>query len=257
MENTAAKLEDALARTEADTDAALKSATALASQLKRAKKAASVGSLRDLERALEGAEELAGTLRDSVRTARTGWRFDDRAYLDSGEFAQELLAAAQAAGVRVVEQEDRLVSYPSLVRILPADAAIEIDRRRLRSIRPSVVVESLKRAQTRPLRFRPATFLETLFRAYRLVLAENGRDLGSVARVVDLYRVLTLLPTAAYTKPEFARDLHQLDESGETRTRDGLTLSFSAATGTKGGSFLPAVTSSGDVKPYYGIAFRP
>jgi hypothetical protein len=250
-------LEDALARTEADTDAALKSVKVLASQLARAKKAASVGSLRDLERALEAAGELAGAVRDSVRTASTGWRFDDRAYLDSGEFTRELLAAADTAGVRVVEQDDRLVSYPSLVRVLPVDSAIEIDRRRLRSIRPSVVVESLKLAQTRPLRFRPATVLETLLRAYRLVLAENGRDLGSVARVVDLYRVLTLLPTSAYTKQEFARDLYQLDESGETRTRDGLTLSFSAATGTKGGSFLPAVTRSGDVKPYYGIAFRP
>lgn len=258
MENSTGNLEGALARTEADTDAALKSATALASQLKRAKKAASVGSLLDLERALEGVDELAGTVRDSVRTVRAGWRcFDARTYLESGEFTRELLEAAETAGVRVVEQGDhRLVSYPSLVRVLPADAAIEIDRRRHRAIRPSVVVETLRRAQTQPPRFRPAPLLETLLCAYRLALAENGKEKGSLARVVDLYCILTLLPTTAYTKQEFARDLYLLDQSGETRTRDGLTLTFHAATGTKGGSFLTAVTSSGDVKPYYAIAFR-
>ena len=60
MEHPTAKLEDALARTEADTEAALKISSALTSQLKRAKKAAALGSLRDLERALAAADELAG-----------------------------------------------------------------------------------------------------------------------------------------------------------------------------------------------------
>jgi hypothetical protein len=251
------RLEDALAQTESDADGALKSAAALTSQLKRAKKAAALGSLRDLERALESAEELAGAVRDSVLGARGGWRFDEREYLSSGEFMQELLAAAREARVRVVEQDDRLVSYPSLVRVVAGDAVVEIDRRRQRAIRPSVIVDALKRAQTQPPRFRPDRFLDTLLRAYRLVLAEHHREVGSNARVVDLFRVLTLLPTTSYSKQEFARDLYLLDESGETRTRDGLTLSFSAATGTKGRNVLTAVTKEGELKPYYAIAFRP
>jgi len=249
-------LERALARTEADTDAALKAAAALTSQLKRAKKASQSGALRDLERALETAEDLSGALRDSVRTARSGWRFDDRGHLESGAFIREVLGKARAAGVAVVELDEGLVSYPSLVRILPADAAIEIDRKRERSIRPSVVVEKLRAAQARPPRFRAEQFLETLLRAYRLVVAENGRGVGSAARVVDVHRVLTLLPGASYTKQEFARDLYLLDESGVTRTREGLTLSLAAATGTKGGTSLTAVTKSGDVKPYYAIGFH-
>jgi hypothetical protein len=251
-----ARLESALARTEADTDGAAKAAAALTGQLKRAQKAARLGILRDLERALEAAEELAGALRDSVRAARAGWRFDDRAYLETGAFTAELLDTAQAAGVRVVEQDDRLLSYPSLVRVLPGDAAIEIDRKRQRSIRPSVVVESLRAAQSRPPRFRPEPFLETLLRAYRFVAAENGREVGGVVRLVDVHRVLTLLPGTSYTKQEFARDLYLLDESGVTQTREGLTVAFAAATGTKGGSSLSAVTRAGDVKPYYGVAFR-
>src|SRR5205085_10316916 len=99
------RLEGALARTEADADAAVKVATALMSQLKRAKKAAHLGSLRELERALESAENLAGALRDSVRGARSGWQFDDRDYLESVAFTQELLEPARAAGVHVLEQD--------------------------------------------------------------------------------------------------------------------------------------------------------
>jgi hypothetical protein len=108
----------------------------------------------------------------------------------------------------------------------------------------------------RPPRFAPERFLETLLRAYRLVLAEKGKTEGSVAKVVDVHRVLTLLPPVSYTKQEFARDLHLLDDSGVTQTKGGLRLSFAAATGTKGASFLAAVTRSGELKPYYGIAFR-
>src|SRR5205814_1928676 len=104
--------------------------------------------------------------------------------------------------------------------------------------------------------FAPERFLETLLRAYRLVLAETRREAGAVVRIVDVYRVLTLFPGTSYTKQEFARDLYLLDESGTTRTRDGFTVSFAAATGTKGASSLTAVTQAGDVKPYYGIAFR-
>ena len=75
MEQSGATLEGALTRTESDIDAALKAAAATVAQLKRAKKAATVGGLRDLERALEGAEQLSGAFRDSVRAARAGWEF--------------------------------------------------------------------------------------------------------------------------------------------------------------------------------------
>src|SRR5262245_7633547 len=88
MEAHSPTLEGALARTESDIEAALKATAAVMSQLKRAKKAAAQGVLRDLERNLEAADQLAGALRDSVRAARGGWAFDDRGYLGSGAFAK-------------------------------------------------------------------------------------------------------------------------------------------------------------------------
>lgn len=251
-------LEAALERTEADADAALKAAVAAAAQLKKVKKAAAVGALRELARALESAAELAAALAEAARAARAGWAFDERAHLESGAYARELLEVAQAGGVRLYEQDDRLVGYPSLVRVLPGEAAIEIDRKRQRSIRPTVVVERLKAAQERPLRFRAEQFLEALLRAYRLVAAEQRKESGATVRLLDVYRILTVLPgqAAAYSRQEFARDVYLLDESGVEVTREGFRLSLPAASGTRTGSALTTVTKSGELKLYYGIAFR-
>lgn len=258
MEAHRLNLEDALARSEADADAALKAAAAVVSQLKRAKKAAVTGALRDLERSLESAEQLAGALRDAVRSARTGWQFNDREHLESGAFAQEVLELGRARGVALQEQDDQIVSYPSLVRILPAEAAIEIDRKRRRGIRPSVVVETLRAAQGRQPRFRSEPFIEALLRAYQLLVAVQAKEPGATVKLVDVYRVLTVLPgqPAAYSRQEFARDIYLLDESGIDRTKDGSRMTLPASSGARTSSTLATVMRNGDLKIYYGIEFR-
>jgi hypothetical protein len=252
------RLEEALARTESDVDSALKAAQALVAQLKRVQKAALTGSTRDLEKALEHALELAGATRDSVAGAKSGWRFETRNYLESGTFTEEILAMAARHSLMAQEEDGRIVSFPSLMRVLPADEAVEIDRKRVREIRPSRLVDRLKQAQTRPPRFRPEPFLNTLYSAYEFVLAQRNRQIGETVRLVDIYDVLTLLPGARtqYSKPEFVRDIYLLDESGVTATRDGTRLSFHAATGAKSASALRAVTRDGQLKTYYGLAFR-
>jgi hypothetical protein len=251
-------LEVALARTESDADAAIKTARSVVSQLAKAKKAASVGALRELERGLDAAQELAGALRESIRSTRVGWCFDERPYLESGEYARELIELGRSRGVDLREQDERIVAFPSLVRILPADAAIEIDRKRQRQIRPSHVVEAFRAAQGRPPRFRADQFLEALLRAYRLVVAEQGREVGATVRLLDVYRILTVLPgsASAYSRQEFARDVYLLDESGVEQTRDGSRVSLPAATGTKGTQAITTVTREGSVKTYFGLAFR-
>lgn len=212
----------------------------------------------DLDKALEQAQQLAGATREAVARARSGWSFDTRAHMESGAFTDEVLAAAEDAGVTAQEQDGRIVSFPSLVRVLPGDEAVEIDRKRTREVRPSHIVGRLQSAQSRPTRFRAEPFLEALLRAYRYVIAEGGREIGDTVRLVDVYRALTVLPgqSAAYSMPEFVRDIYLLDESRVAESRDGLRLSLPAASGTRTGSALRAVTRSGDMKTYYGIAFR-
>ncbi len=250
--------EDVLAATEEQSGATLRAAATVARELRKAKAAAAGGQTRELRRALEAAQGLAAQLAEAATALRHGFDFDEHEYLASGSYAKELLAAAAARGVDMFEEDERLLCYPSLVRVLPDQAALEIDRRRERRLRPSVVAGLLGAAQGRGPRFRPEPFLDSLRAAYELVVAGQGKKADAVVRLIDVWAVLTLLPgqSREYTKPEFARDLYLLDQSGVTVTpRSGRRLRWSASTGTKGAGVLTTVARGGQQQRYWGVSF--
>ncbi len=250
--------EGALAATEEQAGATLRTAATVVRELRKAKAAAATGQSRELRRALEAAQGLAAQLAGAAAGLRAGFDFDEQEHLASGSYTKELLAAAAAHGVDMFEEDERLLCYPSLVRVLPDQAALEIDRRRERRLRPSVVVGLLAAAQNRGPRFRPEPFLDSLRAAYELVVARQAKKPDAVVRLVDVWAVLTLLPGQAkdYTKQEFARDLYLLDQSGVTVTsRSQRRLRWSASTGTKGTGVLTTVARGGQQQRYWGISF--
>ena len=249
-------LEVALAATQEQVDTALRSAAAASRELKKARVGAAGGQVRDLRKALEAAvvasEELAG----AAKQAQASYDLDESVHLSSGEYVKELLAEAAAQGVSMFEEDDRLLCYPSLLRVLPGDAAIEVDRKRERRLRPSVVVAALAAAQNRPPRFKAEPFLESLAGAYALLAEREGKP-DPVLRLDAVWSVLTLLPGQAreYSRPEFARDLYLLDLSGVTRTKSGRTLRWHASTGTRGAGVLTTVAKTGQRQRYWGVSF--
>lgn len=252
-------LEAALARAEADVEAAARSAAVVVRELRHARAAAAAGQVRDLRRGLDAAAERVADLARSVAHTRESYDVDEAALLSAGAYAEELLATASQAGVAMFQDDDRLLCYPSIVRVLPADLALEIDRRRVRALRPSVVVAQLQRAQTAGPRFKPEPFLASLLSAYDLVLAREGKSAGAVLKLLDVYSVLTLLPGQAreYSKPEFTRDLYLLDQSGLTEVGStGRRLRWSASSGTRLTGVLTTVARSGQQQRYWGIAFE-
>lgn len=254
-------LEAALAKTESDTDAVLKAAAAFTASLKKFRAAAHSGNLRDLRPAIAAAEQAMAGLRQQFANAKEGWDFDEENYFSDGAFTRELLDTAKRSNLRIFERDDRLYSYPALVRVLSNDRAVLIDKLRERRLRPSVLVNHLKEVQRRPPRFKPEAFLESLYAAYMAVLRqrpEKLRSMGSVEELLKLYELLTLLPgqTKEYSKQEFARDIYLLDRSGVTTTRQGYVVSFPASTGTKSPArVVRAIAEDGQEKLYYGIAF--
>jgi len=255
----ATTIEGALARAEADVEAAGGSANALSRELKRARSAAACGDVRELRRALDAAADLGRELERAVAAARASYDVDETELLASGAYAKELLAAAAETGVAMFEEDERLLCYPSIVRVLPGDLALEIDRRRVRGLRPSVVLAQLRRAQSAGPRFKPAPFLTSLLGAYDLVVARQGKTAGAVVRLVDVYSVLTLLPGQSrdYSKPEFTRDLYLLDQSTVTDVGStGRRLRWAASTGTRLSGVLSTVARSGQQQRYWGVAFE-
>ena len=254
----ASSFETMLSTAERDLDAALRGANATVRELKKALAAARTGQIRDLRKALAGAGTAAASLADETAALGDGLELDEQEYLASGAYVKELLAAAEAQGLTIVEEDNLLLCYPSLLRVLPADAAIEVDKVRERRLRPSVLVAALAKAQERDVRFKAEAFLDSLRSAYELLVSGEGKRPDGVVRLFDIWTVLTMLPgqRAQYSKQEFARDLYLLDRSGVTSTaRSPRGVRWSASTGTKGSGTLVTVAPSGQQQRYWGVSF--
>jgi hypothetical protein len=261
-ETRADSLEDALRQAETDADAAIKAASNVVNTLKRYQKAARQGQIRDLRTATEGAKRTLQTLDQEVANLAESWEFDEESYLQSGEYLNELIAQANDSDLSISLQDGRIFCYPAILRVLPGDRAVQIDKQRERRIRPSVLVRLLRDLQKRPPRFKAGDFLSSLHDAYTIAVERRPGRLfpGSPVPLNDLYGLLTLMPgaTREYSRQEFVRDVYLLDQSGETTTRDGKRIEFHASTGTKlARGAMSIITPDGREKRYYAISFAP
>ncbi len=256
-----ASLEQALARTESDAEQALKAAEGLVRSLRKLRAAARTGNLRDLHATMEGGEKALAGLRQQFANTKEGWRFDEQGYFEGEGFVREVLDTGNRLGLRIVDRDDRLYCYPSLLRVSASDRSVYIDKKREAKVRPTVLVAHLKELQRKPPRFRPEGFLASLYAAYTKVVASQPKLLlpyGPVVPLVDLYELLTLLPgqTREYSRQEFARDIYLLHSSDVDTTKNGARVSFPISRGVAGKT-LSVVDQSGEEKRYYGIAFLP
>ncbi len=257
MKTRPGTLEEALQAVERDADVAIKALGAALKAAKKAKSAAAVGQIRDLQQGMDTAAGLAAEATGAVDDLRAGWRFDVGEWFASGEYAKELLASAAEAGVQAFEADERILCYPAIVQVSAADATVVLDKQKDRRVRPSVVVRHLAALQERPPKFKPEAFIETLAAAYDYVVGAKRLRPGAPAKLVDVHKVLTLLPGAArdYTRQEFARDLYLLDQAGVVDAKDGRRMSLPASALTRGGGVLTTVARSGQTKVYVGLAF--
>jgi alpha-D-ribose 1-methylphosphonate 5-triphosphate synthase subunit PhnG len=230
-----------------------------AAAVQRLQKAVATGSVRDLERLRQAARTAAELA--AQRAAECGvFDFDAAAYLSgNGGFLEELIEAAERAGVRLAEREGVIFSYPVLVRPEPASAAVRIDKKLVGTLRPETLAATLKQAQSRDPKARPERFIESLLDAYELVRARRKLDAYIDLPLTRLYDVLTLLPSTDYTLLDFTRDLYFLDISGMTETRRGFRMSLPASTVSreKSARVLRFVTRDGYEKIYASIKFTP
>ena len=251
------EFERACAESERAAAAAAKAASGLARAAKQLEKAAQDGDIAKIHKATDAVKSAEEAARQEARNAQLAWPFtaeQEEAFLGES-YERELLAAGNERGLKISRQDDRLVLYPSIVRLLPEARAVQVDRTRVTGLRPSRLVAHLQANQSKKPRFKPERFLESLYKAYKLVVGAKGVQ-GTT--LVAVYQALTLLPGAdrEYDKADFARDLYFLQSSGTTSTRTGARVSFPASTGTKGGSQLfTFVGSDGRPAVFYGITF--
>jgi hypothetical protein len=257
-EQPSANLEDALARVERASLAAQTAAANLVKSCKDVVKAAAAGDLGRLHKNLERLTSVSQIAAQQIANAAASWQMsieDEEGYLRSG-YDDELIRTAGVAGIDLRRLAGRLVASPSVLQVLPAQRVLRVDRKRIATIRPSVVVAILKEAAMAKPKQTPERFIEILYAAYKLV---TGGDRGGTGtNLAAVYEALTLFPDVRreYGPAEFARDLYELDRSGVKETKDGARVALPAATGTKGGSKLfNFVSPDGEPVTYYAIRF--
>ena len=259
--------EEAFSDTERAANSALKSATDLAKQIRALQKAAKEGNITAIKRSSKNINTALGALRQEVANAVEVWPYTDDqelAYLGNGYLA-ELQGAIREEGLETYEQDGRLISPPSVVRVLPGDRAVRIDKKKVSTLRPPRLAEMLVKNSKKPPRFRADAFLESLYDAYSLVLGEqSSKQLtphrsGSVVPLAKIYEALTLLPGVRreyMDNTDFARGIFFLETQGPSSTKKGARVSFPASTGTKSGrGTFQFVGPDGQVIRYYAIQF--
>ena len=257
--------EQAFSDTESTADSTLRAATNLTLQLKALQKAARVGNISAINRAHERIGAALTRLRQEVSNASRAWPYqgsEDVEYLRT-QYLPELRQMALASGLEILERDDRLISHPSIVRVLPSDKAVRIDRKQTFDIRPSHLVGLLLANQRRPARHQSGQFLEAIFNVYKdHVRDESDRRMlkggGPVVPLEMIYTRLTYLPSSSreFDRSDFARSLYDLDVGTARTTKSGATVSFHASAGAKStkGLFTFIGPDGRDVQ-YYAIKF--
>ena len=243
-------------------DATLKAAQALVSEAKKMQRAARVGQVAGIRRSQGALDAALAGLRQAVAEAAGAWPFaedDEERRLESG-YARELRRAAEESGLEIQERDGQLISHPSIVRILPGQRAVRVDRTKVSTIRPSHLARLLLDNQQKRSGYKSERFLESLYRVYSELVREGRRDetallehQGPMVKLARIYDLLVALPgiRREYDKTDFARDLYMLQAHGPERTKSGARVSFH---GTRSASFT-FVGPDGHVVNYFGVRF--
>lgn len=261
--------EQAFSDTERAAEAARKSAANVVLQARALTKAAQSGNIAGIKRGQEKLAETLTELRREVSNVTSCWPFTDEAeekrHLEE-RYAGELREVAAENNLKVYEQDGRLIAYPSIVRMLPADRSVTVNGKRVPTIRPSYLVDLLLKNQKKSSSFPPERFLETLYFVYTDIaknpsagLAQGGG--GRVIPLARIYKLMTAFPGLSrdYDRTDFARDLYVLDSEEVRRTKTGAMVSFPSSTGTKtrkrSSDLFSFVGPDGESVEYYGIRF--
>lgn len=258
--------EQAFSDTERAADSARESSRRLGLQAGALARAAKTGNVAAIRRAQDRLLDALDELRQEVANAASSWALvpeSEEQYL-AGGYAEELISAASEIDLDIYERDGNLISYPSIVRIMPGDRAVRIDRKKESNIRPSHLAGLLLKNQQKSSSFSSARFLESLYRVYSDILSGESSDRmvngsGRVVPLARIYSLLTSLPGSSreYDRTDFARDIYILESEGPRNTRNGAVVSFPSSTGTRRRSrdLFSFIGPDGQGVEYYGIRF--
>ncbi len=257
--------EQACSDTENVAEEARKSAARVVSQARALGKAAQTGNITAIKRTQDRLRESLQDLEEKV-AATEHWPFSEEEEQDlfQDQYTDELKVATEEKGINLYERDGVLFCYPSIIRILPSDRAVRVNRKKVSTVRPSHLAGLLLASQNKSSGFKSNRFIESLYAVYADIVDKGPKELipsggGRVLPLARIYKLMTALPGAnrEYDRSDFARDLYLLDSNGPHQTRQGKTVSFPTSTGARRRSsdLFSFIGPAGEAVEYYGIKF--
>ena len=161
--------------------------------------------------------------------------FGIRAYVENGEFVEQMLACCDRLDVDVKGDYPSYEIFPYRVRVDAENLDLYLDRKRVQCLRPLSFVQSVKSSRDKLLKaaFDPRSFVKELAAAYDWMLLKQNQGKSTTSAVGDIYlkNLYTLLTPMRrfrrdYDQQSFAFDLARLYASDVRSTEDGRQFQF-------------------------------
>ncbi len=165
-----------------------------------------------------------------TQTQATVDGFDAKAYFDSGEFANQMLAACEEMGVDVREDTTVYEMFPYRVKIDTENQDVYLDRKKVQCMRPGSFVALVKAGQEKlnKASFNEQALAGELAEAYELAAMKMKRSPGTDIYLNNLYKYLAPMSRFRkdYDKQSYAFDIARLYTSGIEQTKSGKRFQF-------------------------------
>ena len=193
------------------------------------------GNLRNISKSLETLQESVGTLSERTEAIReTVDAFDTQKYFESGDFTEQMLSCCEEQEIDVIGQSPVFEMFPYRVRIDAENQDVYLDRKKMNTMRPVAVAQTIGKSQEKMLkaRFNEKRFLEELSEAYDTTVLKLGKRPGIAVSLKNIYK--TLVPMGRfrrdYDEHNFAFDIAKLNEAQSQglveRTKKGRPWKF-------------------------------
>lgn len=210
----------------------------LSSQQKLFKRMAKSLEKGDLKSAVKDLALLQGVQTECVNAAvsmdETLSGFDAAEYMQSGNFAEQMLQQLEKSGIDAKGEHNVYEVFPYKIKLDTENLDIYIDRKRVQCLRPLSLVNEIKsgREKLMSASFNPSLFANELAIAYDTAIAIKSRSKPVAADtdfyLTDLYKQLTPMKRFRrdYDIQNFAFDLARLHNSEVRAVDDGRMFQF-------------------------------
>ena len=203
--------------------------------IKSIQKSMETGDLKSWIRDVSLLEQVSGEYAAGlVRMKKLAEGFDARSYIENGDFADQLLAHCEEAGLDIKGSFPVYEIFPYRVRIDTESLDLYVDRKKVQCLRPQSFARDLKAGRDKLMKaaFNAVAFASELAEAYDTALLRQSKrkayDESADCYLAGLYQYLAPMSRhrREYDKQSYAFDLARLYSSDVEEIKDGRRFQF-------------------------------